>query len=129
VLLQAPIPRSSFLSKRLAGMTISDLGQSSALLPPPPSGQQLEAKSLSGPLQDKLSRLESRASHTHEPNGKQQQAANARNEVSRSDGGHSSNTEQPADESVSAPSPASCDASKGKRRDEEDDQFGNFVEA
>ena len=112
-------------------MTISEPGHSGTLLPPPPSGQKLEAKSLSGPLQDERSLPASSASHTHESvsDGEQQQAGNARKEKSRHNGGHPSSIQQHADESVSVSKSASCDSPDSEPRDEEDDQFGNFVEA
>ena len=40
------------MSKRLAAMTISEAGQSGALLPPPPTAAKLEPRSLSGPLHE-----------------------------------------------------------------------------
>ena len=129
--MQAPVPRSSFLSKRLACMPISKPGQSGKLLPPPPSGQKLEAKLLSGPLEHERSLPASSASHTHGSvnDVEQQQAGDARKEDSMSNGGHPSSIQQHADESVSVSSSASRNAFNGKLRDEEDDQFGNFVEA
>ena len=112
-------------------MTISEPGQSGTLLPPPPSGQKLEAKSLSGPLQDERSLPASSASDTHETvnDVEQQQAGNATKEEARSNGGHPSSIQQHADNSISVSSLASHEASDGKPRDDEDDQFGSFVEA
>jgi len=129
---QAPVSRSSFMSKRLAAMTIFESGRSGALLPPPPATSQLEPRSLSGPLQEGGSLSpEVPASHgkptsetahqqgrcqqeslacvdTNVPSNAQQQPVQ---QASSTSGQHAARKQAPADQS----------------EEEDDDQFGTFV--
>ena len=127
---QAPVPRSSFMSKRLAAMTISDTGQSGALLPPPPTAAKLEPRSLSGPLDAGSSSAGEAAPDEEKPtneSAEEQQGSNANDAAAESSDAASIPREQQPQHAVPASEPP-----EGKPIEkcvEEDEQFGSFVVA
>ena len=117
------------MSKRLAAMTIPEMGQTGALLPPPPTAAKLALRSLSGLLHEGSSPAEGRAPDDGKPakEAAEQQGSNARNPADMCSAAASITQEQHSRHAV--PAPVTHEGRTHDMGEEEDDQYGNFVVA
>ena len=130
---QAPVPRSSFMSKRLAAMSIPEASQSGALLPPPPTTAELEPRSSSGQLHEGRSSTEgaaARSNKQHADHAPEQQRSTQKSTAAKgSDAVRDVQEQRQQHVLPSSVDPVEQEGMLDEKGDEEDEQFGSFVVA